>query len=335
MTVLELLETVAISAGGIAVFLFGLKTLSKNVILFLGNKAEYLLNKATRSRTRGVLTGAGITALIQSSTATNVILAEFVNAGVTSFSSTIPVIMGANIGTTVTAQLVALSGAKFPGITAIGSIIFFIGFILSFSKKEKLSVSGNSCMGFGLIFIGLEITSAKISILAKQAFFKKLFTVRNPIYLILNGILITGVLQSSSAVSSVIILLANTGLISFTQSAFFILGTNIGSGAAILLLSSQMNKEAKSVAAANLVFNLLGCVLVLPFMLVFDERISTFFHSLSGSPDKMIADFHTVFNIASTIVLLPFCGIIEKLSSFTLTKNKGIKLSSRKKRFAN
>lgn len=307
--------------GGIAIFMFGLKQISDNVQALAGKKMKGLLSTVTGSRLKGVIAGASVTGVLQSSTATNIMLVGFVNAGVLTVGQAIPVVMGANIGTTVTAQLVSLSGSNLFNVTALGSLVAFIGFVLGFFKGEKTKCIGAVAFGFGLIFIGLEIMNNAIFAFRGYAFFKRLFMAKNPLILILNGLLITGIVQSSSAVSSVMIILAVNGLITFESSAYLILGANIGAGLAVLLVSATLTENARKVAVANIVFNVVGALVCLIPLVIFEGEIAKFFALISGGVERQIANFHTIFNLVVTIVLLPFVGLFEKIVDY-LTPRK-------------
>ena len=301
-----IVENVLFLLGGASVFLYGLKIMSANIQKLAGRKMQGLLSRSTSSRIKGAAVGAAVTAVIQSSTAANVMLAGFVNAGAISSAQAMAVVMGANVGTTITAQLVSLSGNSLFNVTAAGSVAALVGFLLSFSKRERREAFGNALFGLGALFIGLEIMNGSVIALHGNDFFKRLFLAENPLALVLNGLLITGVVQSSSAVSSVIILLARGGLIGFADGAYMLLGTNVGAGIAVLFVGASMGTEAKKVAVANLLFNVLGTLLFLPPMMIFENRLTAFFAQISGEIERQTANFHTLFNLVSTAVLLPF-----------------------------
>lgn len=325
MFTVKIIREILMAFGGVAVFLFGLQKMSECVQAVAGEKMKQTIYGATRSKLRGILAGAGVTAIIQSSTATNIMLASFAGAGAITFKAAIPVIMGANIGTTITAQLVSLSGGGFSLMDSIASLFAVAGFVLTFFKKDLVKNAGGFLFGFGLLFIGLGIMNERVSAFGRYPFFRGLFTVKNPFFLILNGFLITGIVQSSSAVSSVIIALAASGILGFESCAYLILGSNIGSGVAVLLLSSSIDKEAEKVAMANILFNLFGTAIVLPFLICFAKPIENAFFAFSGSAERMVANFHTVFNILSTILLLPLCGVIKTATEFLCRERNSIR----------
>ncbi len=291
--------------GGITFFLLGLKFMSENMEKLAGEKMQKVLRTFTKNRCAGVMTGAVSTALLQSSIATNVIAVGFVSSGILSFYSASAVIMGTNIGTTITAQLVSLSGSDAFDITALGSLIAFVGFVLSFFKNEKLLNVGGVMAGFGMLFFGLDVVSDSVAFFKNFESFRKIFLVENELLLLLNGILITAIIQSSSAVTSVMIILASNGLLTFENSMFLILGANIGTCFSVIIAASNKPAEARRVAFFNIAFNIVGAlVLFLPLSL-FKSQVSEWFMSFSGSIEREIANFHTLFNILVTLLILP------------------------------
>ncbi|MBO5713316.1 MAG: Na/Pi symporter, partial [Clostridia bacterium] len=218
----------SMAIGGITLFLLGLKFMSESMENIAGKKMQSLIKGLTVNRVSGVVTGTITTAVIQSSIATNIILVGFTSSGIMTFFEASSVIMGANIGTTVTAQLVSLSGKQVFDITAFGSIIAFLGFIMAFIKNKNVKAIGNVMVGFGMIFIGLDIVSGSVNYFKNYQEFRNIFLVKSDILLLINGIIITGIVQSSSAVTSIIIILASNGLLDFSSAMFLILGANIG-----------------------------------------------------------------------------------------------------------
>ena len=317
MIVKCIVENVLVLLGGITLFLYGLKLMSEGMQSLVGNKMRRLLGATCKSPTVGVLLGTGVTAVTQSSTATNVMLIGFVNAGALTLAQAVGVIMGANIGSTVTAQLVSLSGSEVFNVTAIASLVALSGLIISFSGRRFFKSLGGVMLGLGFVFIGIEIMNSSAFQFKDYTFFRRLFMTKSPVFLILNGILITGIVQSSSAVSSVMIILAINGLISFEGSAFLILGTNIGAGIAVLLVSAPMSVEAKKVAVANLIFNVIGTLVWIVPLIAFKDGILRAFSLLGGGIERQIANFHTIFNLSTTLLLLPFVKqfvwLIERL----------------------
>lgn len=313
MIVMSVLENLLLMIGGITVFLFGLTLMSDSLQSIAGEKLRAVLARVTGSPLKGVLAGTGVTAVVQSSTAVNIMLVGFVNVGAIGLKQAIPVVMGSNIGTTVTAQLVSLSGSNALDITALGSLAAFIGFLLTFTKNSLAKKIGGVLLGFGMIFIGLEIMNTSICAFRTYAFFRRLFMAGHPLLMLMNGFLLTAVVQSSSAVSSVMIILALNGLITFESGMYLLLGTNIGAGVAVLIVSSNMTKEARQVAVANVLFNVVGTAIMLLPIMTFEGQVAAFFAQISGGIERQIANFHTMFNLLVTIILLPFVGAFERL----------------------
>ncbi len=310
---------ILLALGGITFFLLGLKFMSENMEKLAGNKMQKVLRTFTNNRCAGVLTGAISTAVLQSSIATNVITVGFVSSGILTFYSASAIVMGANIGTTVTAQLVSLSGSELFDVTALGSLIAFIGFILMFFKNVKLECLGGVMAGFGMLFFGLDVISDSVAFFKNFQSFRNIFLVQNDLLLILNGILITSIIQSSSAVTSVMIILASNGLLAFESSMFLILGANVGTCFSVILASANKPVEARRVAYFNLLFNVVGTVVLFLPLSLFKTQISEVFLDFSGTIEREIANFHTLFNILVTAILLPL------LKPFTSLLNKVVK----------
>ena len=308
-----------LALGGITLFLIGLKFMSDNMESLAGKKMKSLLSSCTKNKVYGVLTGAVTTAIIQSSIATNVILVGFVSNGIMSFYQASSVIMGANIGTTMTAQLVSLSGKDSFDITAIGSLIAFLGFVFSFTKKGKLPLIGGVMMGFGMLFLGLDIVSDSVSYFKNFEKFRSIFLVKNDFLLLFNGLLITAIVQSSSAVTSVMIILASNGLITFENSMFLILGANIGTCLSVIVAALGKPASARQTAFFNLAFNVVGSIILFLPLSIFKTQIASMFMKFSGSIEREIANFHTLFNLFVTIVLLPLLKPFTDLISRIIT----------------
>lgn len=325
-----------LALGGITLFLLGLKFMSDNMELLAGDNMKRLLQGFTKNKYYGVITGAVSTAVIQSSVATNIILVGFVSNGIMSFYNATSVIMGANIGTTITAQLVSLSGKESFDITALGSLIAFIGFILSFFKKGKTVEIGGVMIGFGMLFLGLDIVSNSVAFFKNFEKFRSIFLVKNDLLLLFNGIFITAIVQSSSAVTSVIIILASNGLITFENSIFLILGANIGTCLCVILASLNKPVEARRTAFFNLAFNVFGSLVLFIPISIFKTQIAGVFLQFSKTIEREIANFHTIFNVLVTIILLPilkpFTNLISKIvvdSDSKKVKTKSKKLNSK------
>ncbi len=322
---MNLVENLLLLTGAIALFLYGLNLLSGGVKDLAGERMKRLVKSATSNRCGGVIAGVVCTAIAQSSVATNMIVITFVEKGIISFSSASAVIMGTNIGTTVTAQLVSLSSVGAFNVSAIGSLIAFIGFILTLSKQGKSGALGRALLGFGFIFMGIDLLTMRVETFKGYLWFNNLFTVKSPLLLLLNGFMITSILQSSSVVTSVMTVLASLGLLDFKSSLFLILGANVGTCLPVIFASFSMSKESIKSAVFNIAFNITGClVFFIPLILFGDwiESLPVFATSVS----RGIANFHTLFNCVVCIILLPFlkpfCNFISKICDKTLFKTQ-------------
>lgn len=321
-----IVQHILLALGGIALFLLGLKFMSENMEKLTGEKMKSLLGGCTKNKYLGVLTGTFTTAVLQSSVATNIILVGFVSNGLISFYQASAVIMGTNIGTTMTAQLVSLSGSNSFDITALGAIMVFAGFLLSFSKKQYHFAIGNVMMGFGMLFLGLNIVSECIGVFKSYEAFCNIFLVKNSFMLVLNGILITAIVQSSSAVTSVMIILASNGLLSFENSMFLILGTNIGTCFAVIVASLNKSVDGRRTAFFNIAFNIFGTFILFVPLCLFKSQVSSFFTLFSNGIERQIANFHTLFNLVVSLILLPilkpFTSLICKIVKDDKPQNK-------------
>ncbi|MBR3863685.1 MAG: Na/Pi cotransporter family protein [Clostridia bacterium] len=324
-----LVENFFFLLGAISIFLYGLKILSEGISQVVGGKISALVKGATSNKYGAILTGIGATAIAQSSVATNMIVITFVEKGIISFVGACAVIMGTNIGTTVTAQLVSLSTVSNLNVTAIGSFIAFIGLLLYFCKKQNLKSIGLAALGFGFIFIGIELLTKNVECFEKYAWFTSLFKVKNPLLLLLNGFVITAILQSSSVASSVMIVLGSIGLIDFKSAMFLILGANVGTCLPVIFSSLSMGKESIKCSIFNIAFNIAGVVIFfLPLVFLGDKiaALSVF----SAGIGRSIANFHTLFNVAVTLILTPmlkyFCKLVDNLYIFLFTEKpkKGV-----------
>ena len=298
--------------------------MSENMEKLAGEKMQKVLSTFTKNKYAGVLTGAVSTAIMQSSVATNVILVGFTASGILSFYSASAVIMGANIGTTMTAQLVSLSGNSSFDITALGSLIAFVGLIFMFFKNEKVNLIGGVFAGFGMLFFGLNVISDSVAYFKNFEAFRKLFLVKNHFLLVLNGIVITAIIQSSSAVTSIMIVLASNGLINFESAMFLILGTNVGTCICVLVAASGKPVEARRSAFFNIFFNIIGAVLYFVPLSLFSSEVASAFANFSGGIERQIANFHTLFNVAVTIILLPTLKPVTNLCSLIINDKKSI-----------
>ena len=307
--------------GGVAVMMIGMKLMGASLEKVASGGMKKLLSKVTSNRLAGVGVGVGVTCIIQSSTATTVMLVGFVNIGLLTLMQATNVIMGANIGTTVTAHIVSLSGVIDIGAFAAG--IGFIGVMMSMlSKKQNVQNIGEILTGLGLIFVGLEF----ISTYAKELMFvsennpqpwaQAIFAGDHfPLLLILFGIVITALVHSSSTITSLMVVLASIGILPFRNAMFLALGSNIGTCVTSIMSSIGTSTNAKRTAMVHLTFNTVGCLIFIAPLWIFGDSVTALFASISGDVGQQLAIFHTLFNIATTIVLLPLTKVLVKFVS--------------------
>lgn len=287
--------------GGLALFLYGMQMMSTGLEAAAGNRMKSILEKLTSNRIKGVLVGAAITAVIQSSSATTVMVVGFVNSGLMTLKQAVWVIMGANIGTTITGQLIALDiGAIAPlfAIAGVGAIMFI--------KSKKVHHISSIFAGLGILFMGMDMMGAAMSPLKESEAFISLMTkFDNPLLGILVGALFTAVIQSSSASVGILQALASTGMIPLSSAVFVLFGQNIGTCITAVLASIGMKVNAKRTTVIHLLFNIIGTVLFTVICLV--TPYVTWIEAMTpGDPVAQIANAHTVFNIVTTLLLLPF-----------------------------
>ena len=303
--------------GGLALFLYGMQMMSNGLEAAAGNKMKQILEKLTANRFLGVLVGAVITAIIQSSSATTVMVVGFVNSGMMTLTQAVWIIMGANIGTTITGQLIALD------VGAIAPFIAFLGVaIVVFMKNEKLHHIGNILAGLGILFIGMDMMSDAMKPLRdSQAFVDLLTNFENPVLGILAGAGFTAIIQSSSASVGILQALASSGIIQLSSAAFVLFGMNIGTCITAFLASIGTSKNAKRTTVIHITFNVIGTVIFTTLCL------TTALIPLveSWTPDNasaQIANLHTTFNIVTSILLIPFGTWLTKFAQFVL-RDKG------------
>ena len=318
--------------GGLGVFLIAMKLLSTNIETLAGNKMKLMLAKLGKSKLVGVGIGAGVTAIIQSSGAVSVMVIGFVNAGLMSLAQGTTIIFGANIGTTITAQIVALGmlGAGNISMDVIFGALCGIGaFILLFVKNETAKKIAGLVASFGMLFIGLTLMSDAMNVFTKSpALLSFLATIQNPILLVLIGCVVTAVLQSSSAMTGIIITMIFGGLINIDQGIYMTFGSNIGSCVVAVIACLGQSTNAKRTAFIHFFFNFVG---VLIFMLIglFMKLGGTGFGYIlnlifPGVPTTQLAMMHTIFNLCTVILVLPFTNLIVKMTE-KLIKDKPTK----------
>lgn len=334
--------------GGIAVFMVGMNMMGKSLETAAGKSVRRLMGKATKNRFTGVATGAAVTALVNSSAATTVMIVGFVNVGLMTLTQAASVIMGANIGTTISAFIMALSsagGVEF-SVAAVFALVAFIGFVLTLvGKKDKLKRIGYILQGVGLIFVGLDVMSGAVSTLtvnyvvdangavtenqissAIKSVFVSLGYGKDTltweiIVLFLLGALLTAAMQSSAALTAIIISLASQGLISLQMAMCIILGANVGTCLTSLLSSMGANVNAKRAAMVHLLFNVAGCFIFIWPVAFAGKYIAGWLNGIETQ--WQIAIFHMVFNLLTTALLLPFVKYLVKLACIIVPEKKG------------
>ncbi|MFQ6793056.1 MAG: Na/Pi cotransporter family protein [Thomasclavelia sp.] len=305
--------------GGLALFLYGMTMMSNGLELAAGNKMKSILEKLTANRFIGVAVGALITAVIQSSSATTVMVVGFVNSGLMSLERAVWIIMGANIGTTITGQLIAID------ITALAPLIAFIGVaLIAFFKSKKLDAFGTIIGGLGILFMGMEIMSGAMEPLRDSpAFVEIVSTFKNPLVGILVGAGFTALIQSSSASVGILQALAKSGVITLDSAIYVLFGQNIGTCITAVLASIGTGRNAKRTTIIHLSFNIIGTIIFVIISLV--TPFASFMASLTPSNiPGQIANVHTVFNVVTTILLLPFGAYLVKLTYLILPEKEGL-----------
>lgn len=325
--------------GGITVFMIGMSMMGTNLENAAGRSMRRLMSKATVNRFAGVGTGAAVTAIVNSSAATTVMIVGFVNVGLMTLTQAASVIMGANIGTTISAFIMALSsagGAQF-SIAALFALVAFAGFVVTLiGKKDKTKRIGYILEGVGLIFIGLNVMSSAVNELldnpniegAVSSMFIAIGRDKDTltweiIVLFLLGALLTAAMQSSAALTAIIISLAGANLISLQMAMCIILGANVGTCFTSLLSSMGANVNAKRAAMVHLLFNVAGCVIFIFPVAFAGKYIDVFLSSFITQTEWQIAIFHMLFNLLTTAILLPFIKVLVKLACLIVPEKKG------------
>ena len=323
----QLLQSLIWLLAGVGVFIVGMNFMSEALEKSAGEGMKRLLGRISNNRFSGVGIGAGVTAIIQSSSATSVMVIGLVNAGVMTLMQATPIIMGANIGTTITGVLVALKNDYF---NMLMYLCAFAGVMMGFFKQEKIRLAGLLCSGLGLIFVGLNVMSSE------QAFgnplvetmFQGIFSVINfPLLLILVGVIFTALIQSSSAATGVVITMVGTGVMSLDLALFIILGANIGTCVTALLAAVGANANSKRVALIHFSFNVIGTAFFTAIVWIFKDPIINLLVSMFPGSDPMslqmrVSAFHVVFNVTTTCLLLPFVKQLVDYSCHVIKEKK-------------
>ncbi|MCJ7855507.1 Na/Pi cotransporter family protein [Lachnospiraceae bacterium NSJ-143] len=315
--------------AGIGLFLFGMSVLGAALEKIAGASLEKMLERLTSSRPKGVFLGTAVTGIIQSSSATTIMVVGLINAGIMKLSNAIPVVMGANIGTTVTGQILRLGDIGDSGVilsllkpSSFGPILIGIGAALYvFSRAKRKKDIGTIMLGLGMIFFGMSTMETTLSPLKEIPQFTELFFIfENPILGILLGMVMTAILQSSSASVGILQALSSTGALTFSTAVPIILGQNVGKCITVILASFGSKRDAKRVVFTDVLTNIIGMTMFFVIIYGLNSIIHfTFWDSVVNRGD--IANFHTFFNIATTIALLPFVDILIKISDKAIKKD--------------
>ena len=308
---------------GVGIFIVGMNMMGDGLEKGAGKGLKKLLSKISNNRLAGVGIGTAVTGIIQSSSATSVMVIGLVNAGVMTLFQATAIIMGANIGTTVTGLIVALSGSKGAiSFSDIAILLAFIGVMMMFVKKERVKLIGSILCGLGTIFVGLDIMGSSLDGDAISTFFKGIFEVVDfPLLLIIIGAIFTAVIQSSSAATGIVIVMAGSGVISVQSALFIVLGSNIGTCVTALLACIGTGTNAKRTAFIHFIFNVIGSVIFTAILWPTGDLIPSILANLP-TYQMQIAVFHVIFNVTTTLVLIPFTTYLVKLATLAIKDKK-------------
>lgn len=308
--------------GGLALFLYGMDAMGQGLSKLSGGRMERLLEKLTSKRIMAVLLGAGVTAVIQSSSATTVMVVGFVNSGIMKLNQAVGIIMGANVGTTITSWLLSLTGIKGSNFilqmlkpSSFSPILAMIGVgLIMFSKDDKKKDIGSIFIGFSILMFGMETMSGAVKPLADNEKFTGILTMfSNPVLGLLAGTVLTAVIQSSSASVGILQALCATGAVNFGTAIPIIMGQNIGTCITAIISSIGTSKNAKRAAAVHLLFNMTGTIIFMVVFYALNGFVHFSFLATAATPAG-IAIVHSLFNIGATILLFPFANLLEKLA---------------------
>lgn len=296
--------------GGLGLFLYGMTIMSSGLEKSAGDRLERIIEKLSGKVYKGVIVGTIVTILVQSSSATTVMVVGFVNAGIMSLKQAIGIIMGANVGTTVTGQLVSIN------LTMLAPLAIALGVgMVIFGVRTKFKVLGEIVLGFGMLFLGMEMMKDALSPVREMTWFSNLIyqigggSIWGTLEGFLIGLFMTAIVQSSSATTGIMVALAGTGALPIEAAFPMLMGTNVGTCVTALLSSITANKTAKRAAVMHLLFNILGTIL---FLTLFSHMTLWIVAEIGGSAARQLANAHTLFNVLNTALLLPFAGLIVK-----------------------
>ncbi len=314
-----MLTAILMLLAGVGVFIAGMNMLSQELEKSAGGSLKKLLGKITGNRFAGVGVGAGVTAIIQSSSATSVMVIGFVNAGVLTLVQATSVIMGANIGTTITGIIVSLKSLP---IGEFAAALAFVGVMMQFFKKDIVKQIGGILCGFGLIFVGLDLMSSALAAQEIKDFFIEIFKhIDFPLLLILVGALFTGVIQSSSAATGIFITMVGTGALELDAALFLVLGSNIGTCVTAAIACIGAGTNAKRTALIHLMFNIIGTIVFTAVIWPLQNQAVWLLQKIPN-PEMQLAWFHVIFNVTTTALLLPFVKQLVWLAEKVIPEKK-------------
>ena len=327
--IMELIQSLIWLLAGVGIFIVGMNFMSSALEKSAGSGMKRMLGKIAGNRFSGVALGAGVTAIIQSSSATSVMVIGLVNAGVMTLMQATPVLMGAKIGTTITGVLVALKNDYFDMAMYL---LAFIGVMMGFAKKEKIKIAGSLCCGLGIIFVGLSIMSSDQAFgneLVKQMFTGIFAAIRFPLLLVVVGIIFTALIQSSSAATGIVITMVGAGVLELDLALFIVMGANIGTCVTALLASIGGSANAKRVTLIHFTFNIIGTVFFAALVWIFKAQAINILSSLFPGEDRMslqmrVSAFHVIFNVVTTVLLLPFVKQLVQFSEMTIREKQNV-----------
>ena len=300
--------------GGLGLFLYGMKIMSKAIETVAGAKLRHILEIFTTNRFTGMIVGLIFTAVIQSSSACTAMVVSFVNAGLMNLYQAAGVILGANIGTTVTSQLVSFNISKYASVILLAGVV-----LLMFAKKEKNKDIAEIIVGFGILFMGLQTMSSSMAFLREDPAVRELLqSLSNPFLATLVGFAITTIVQSSSVTVSIVLLMAQQDLLGLPICLYIIMGCNIGACSTAVLASLSGKKDAKRAAMIHLWFNVIGTAIMYVIMAVGQDQVIAFIKIFSADNGRFVANAHTLMKIAQVILVLPFVKPLVKLASATV-----------------
>lgn len=334
--IMQLIESLIWLLAGVGIFIVGMNFMSAALEKSAGSGMKRMLGKISNNRFFGVGIGAGVTAIIQSSSATSVMVIGLVNAGVMTLMQATPIMMGAKIGTTITGILVSLKNDYF---NMAMYLLSFVGVLMSFFKKDKIKIFANLFCGLGLIFVGLNVMSSEQAFgnrLVKDMFAAVFQKVSFPLLLILIGVVFTALIQSSSAAVGIVITMVGTGVLDIEPALFIVLGANIGTCVTALLASVGANTNAKRVALIHLTFNVIGTVVFATILWIFQDRVVGLLTAIFPKEDTTslqmrVSVFHVIFNVTTTVLLLPFVKQLVQFSCFVIKDKKSTEETRRLK----